>query len=609
MRNVCRRGFKLLLRRTLIFLLVLCLVYVGYNHVISDGYYAEQCQIQRPLDDTSIRKYFWVPGNVKCHSWSELVYLNSSGFLHFNKSAAPWSSQDQNYLQCKYSIVYLYGINEARFYEFKISSFPVQIDLDFIHVSCNINGTTVYANFLYNVNPKVNKRHLMPESSEQPNLFIFGFDSVSRYLAEKKLKKTLHVLEKDLKAYRFEGYARVGENTFPNLLAALTGKTTPEALFSRSDSTLYSEVLKRGYIDCHAEDWTSYYPPLIVSYPNYTHYLRTLFLAREIPHLDILKKSSSYKDLQNRIDPKCFGNQLQHKIVLDYSKKCIEQYKQARKFVYFWQNEISHHQPNFLSLADEDTADLIAWMRDNGHLENSVLVLFSDHGPRYGPIARHELGRITRNLPLLTIYIPPSLKQKYPRIHKNLFTNKMRLTTPFDLHETFKDVLLQNFKRETFPPSSALPRGISLFKEIPKFRSCYDASLSENYCPCYSSAPLDVHSPIVQKSAGFAVIHINLKLVNSKLPCTNLRLHSIHSAKVQRIPQKKYSTDEVQLIVIFETIPGRAIFQATVKTFSQSVESMKIIGDIERVNTYGNQSRCVPIGPLTEQYRLYCHCK
>ncbi|XP_061174544.1 uncharacterized protein LOC133183625 [Saccostrea echinata] len=609
MRTICSRSVKLLLRRTFIFIPVICLVYVGYNHIISDGYYTQQCQIQRPLDDKSIRRHFWVPGNVKCYSWPELVYLNSSGFLHFNQSAAPWPPHDQNYLRCKYSIIYLFGINEARFYEFHISSFPLQVNRDFIHVSCNINDTTVYANFLYNVNPKVNGRHLMPESEEQLNLFIFGFDSVSRYLAEKKLRKTLEVLEKDLKAYRFEGYARVGDNTFPNLLAALTGKTIAEAIFSRSENTLYSEVLKRGYIDCHAEDWATYYPPLIVSYPNYTHYLRTFFFAREIPPLKILKKGRSYEDLQNVVDPKCYGNQLQHKIILDYSRKCIQQYRQARKFVFFWQNEISHHQPNFLSLADKDTADLITWMRDHGHLKNSVLILMSDHGPRYGPIARHELGMITRNLPLLTIYLPESMKQKYPHIHKNLLTNKMRLTTPFDLHETMKDILFQNFKRENFSPLSALPRGISLFQEIPKYRSCYDASISENYCPCYSYAPLDVQTPIVQKSAGFAVIYINLKLFNSKLPCTNLGLHSIHSAKLQRIPQKKYSTKEVQLTVIFETTPGHAIFQATVRTYSQSIDSMKIVGEIERVNTYGNQSRCVPSGPLNKQYRFYCYCK
>ncbi|XP_048735787.2 uncharacterized protein LOC125651251 [Ostrea edulis] len=499
-------------------------------------------------------------------------------------------------------------MNEARFFEFQISSFPLHIDRDFIHVSCTVNGTTVYANFLYNVNPKTNRRRLIPESENQLNIFIFGFDSVSRYLAERKLRRTLHVMENQLNAYKFEGYARVGDNTFPNLLAAMAGKTITEAILSRTINSLYSEVIKRGYIDCHAEDWTSYYPPFVLSYPNYTHYLRTLFLSRENPNLKIVKTSKEHANLRKVVDPKCFGNQKQHKIILDYTRMCIERYKGLRKFVFFWQNEISHHQPNFLSLADQDTADLISWMNDNGHLTNSVLILMSDHGPRYGPIARHELGVLTRNLPLLSIYIPRAVIQKYPHIHENFLTNRMRLSTPFDLHETLKDVLFQTLNKKSTLPSFSSPRGISLFQEIPKYRSCYDASVPENYCPCYNSEPLDIHNSIVRSAASFAVLHINIQLMKSNFSCNNLQLMSVHSAKLQKVPQKPNSAKVMQTFVIFETIPGHAIFQATIRRHSQSIHSMEIIGDIERVNSYGNQSSCVPNEPINAQYRLYCFC-
>ena len=69
---------------------------------------------------------------------------------------------------------------------------PVLVYNEFIYVSCNTtNGTKVYSNFHFNLNPKVNKRKILNKTTDQMSIVIIGLDSVSRFVAEKKLSKIL----------------------------------------------------------------------------------------------------------------------------------------------------------------------------------------------------------------------------------------------------------------------------------------------------------------------------------------------------------------------------------------------------------------------------------
>jgi hypothetical protein len=79
--------------------------------------------------------------------------------------------------------------------------------------------------------------------------------------------------------------------------------------------------------------------------------------------------------------------------------------------------------------------------------------------------------------------LPKSFKQSYPLAVRNLRRNSRRLTTHFDVFETLKDLsnidgdVISNDKirkrsEELKERIATLPRGISLFSEIPSERSC-----------------------------------------------------------------------------------------------------------------------------------------
>ncbi|XP_052077869.1 uncharacterized protein LOC127715760 [Mytilus californianus] len=511
--------------------------------------------------------------------------------------------------KCDYMSILTDGLNAIKLSPRVKFIEPVHVYNEFIYVSCNItNGTTVYSNFHFNLNPKVNKRNILKEANDQLSVVIIGFDSVSRFIAEKQLSKTLDFFENNLGAYPIKGYTRIGDNTLPNLLAVLTGKTLPESILSaRTIPVLYKEVLRRGYIDCYAEDWAPYLVPFIAKYPNYTHYFRNIILAKENTDLQVSQLSSeTMKHIKLSTNPICIGNEFKHNLIFKYSKQCIEKYNEKRKYVFMWNNQVSHHNPHSLSLADEDTKQFIEWMNSTGNLKNTVLVIMSDHGPRYGQFAETDFGRITSNFPLLSIYIPHHVKEEFPTIAKNLKVNENRLTTPFDLHETLKDIIFSKLEKREKENNLFNSRGISLFREIHKQRSCYDASIGENYCPCYASQPISLADDTVQLVTTFAVDWLNRIITDHNVPCVILNLMSVKSARIQYTPSSSHDRNEHRYIINFYTYPGNGLFQATL---FKDVEHISLLGNIDRLNEYGNQSSCIPEKFPHTDLRKYCYCQ
>ena len=87
-------------------------------------------------------------------------------------------------------------------------------------------------------------------------------------------------------------------------------------------------------------------------------------------------------------------------------------------------------------------------------------------------------------MPFFSVLMPKDFQNKYPDEMRNLRLNSRKLTTPFDIHETFKDFL--RFKRPNRKNNSNTerPRGYSLFDYIPANRSCLDAQIESHWCAC-----------------------------------------------------------------------------------------------------------------------------
>lgn len=154
---------------------------------------------------------------------------------------------------------------------------------------------------------------------------------------------------------------------------------------------------------------------------------------------------------------------------------------------------------------------------------------------------------------------------------RNLRRNSRRLTTHFDVFETLKDLSnvdkgiisnekIQKRSADLKEREATLPRGISLFLEIPGERTCdlagierFDKTtfylqeylinvfLSSHWCTCYEKIELSNSDHRVQKAARFVVKTLN-DLIKSHKVCHFLYLNSIISAHMHVLNEQVFMT-------------------------------------------------------------------
>lgn len=237
-------------------------------------------------------------------------------------------------------------------------------------------------------------------------------------------------------------------------------------------------------------------------------------------------------------------------------------------------------------------------LMSNQILDNTIVIFLSDHGMRYGEIRNYFTGWLEERLPFLFIWLPESFKLKYPNFAENLRINQKRLVSPFDLHITIKHILkLANGLMEN-PSSEDCPTCQSLFHEVPKNRSCPDAGINEQYCTCNPFTDIDKNSTKVLKIADFSVEKLNSDLKSFK-NCSELKLNKVLSAS-------EFVENGFEYLIAFEVLPSFGHMEATIKCADEEcAENLSIIGDISRINYYGDQSKCISDARM----RKYCFCK
>ena len=293
---------------------------------------------------------------------------------------------------------------------------------------------------------------------------------------------------------------------------------------------IYSSLKQHGYATLYSEDQPSYgtfwYRYIGFCNQPTDHYTRPFFLS----HLKETKDQGIW----------CLGSQPAFRRRFNYLKSYYKAYPDILKFSFSFLC-LGHEDFNELGYAESDILDLVQHLRDNGHLNNTVLVLFGDHGTRWGDIRSTLIGELEERLPFISITLPLWFERKYPNLVKNLKVNTKRLTTPFDVHATLKHLL-------SYPQRPITDRGRSLFDEIELSRTCETAGIPEHFCTCLNWKPVDTRHKHIARSAHAAVEYINRLVGEEKLyhKCEKLDLKMVRSA-VRVEPNKdvkKYSHDK-----------------------------------------------------------------
>ena len=235
----------------------------------------------------------------------------------------------------------------------------------------------------------------------------------------------------------------------------------------------------------------------------------------------------------------CLGSQPSFQRIFDYLRSFNKAYPDTLKFSFTFFC-LGHEDFNHLGYTQNALLKLIQDYRHDGHLNNTIMMLFGDHGTRYGDIRSTVIGKLEERLPFFSITVPPWFRRKYRSFVKNMEINSERLTTPYDVHLLLKDLLF-------YPQKTKLDRGKSLFEEIELSRTCETAKIPQHFCPCLVWKPVDLNHKHITLSAQSAVDYMN-KLVEDKglsHKCEKLRLKLVNNAvKVEpNTAVQKYSQE------------------------------------------------------------------
>ncbi|XP_050309554.1 uncharacterized protein LOC126745656 isoform X2 [Anthonomus grandis grandis] len=475
--------------------------------------------------------------------------------------------------------------------------FQSEVTLNHPHVKvvCKSFLGTVYQNVHATILTKEPSKGDSVTSNNKLKILMMGIDSVSRLNLERSLPKLQAYLERTF--IGFKGYNKIEDNTFPNLMAILSGRSmdTLEPHCVRSEpfdncDILWNIFKDYGVITAYGEDEPflntfTYYKKGFIDPPT-SVYLRPYFLSAYLLPM-------TYKHSMGV----CTGPQNTGERMLDAAKDFLVTFRNNSFFAFYWMNSFSHDNVNFASTMDEQLINFFTHSVVQEAMKDTVIIFFSDHGFRFGDIRFTYSGWLEERLPFLYVYFPERFRQINPHYLKNFqFNAHTRLTTPYDLYMTLQDLLKMYNDSYAIRPSPGCPKCKSLFALMPESRSCEDAGIPRHYCTCDGYSRVSLTDPAVLAVAEFVVKEVN-DLINGfgdeGSKCATFTLKTIETVV-------KSDTDAIYLILV-KTYPY-AMFEATVRVKKNN--DHELLGQISRLNKYGAYSSCVHNDIL----KKYCFC-
>ena len=417
----------------------------------------------------------------------------------------------------------------------------------------------------------------------------------------------------------------MGDGTTAQLCAMLTGvdeRKQPEARRRISSSKpvdswrwIFKNYKEKGYATMFSED-----SPRLASFnyrlhgfqdPPTDHYARPFWIETD-------KLIKSY----------CVNNRPSHDMSLKYLLSFFRRYKDRPKFGFSSHAVISHDNINAIGYADEHLKAFLETFKKESFLDNTILIIFADHGARFSGFRKTIQGKLEERFPFMSITTPKWFREKHSDLYSNLVHNSRVLTSPFDVYATLRHIL-------SYPQyPSEIITGQSLFTRInEKNRTCASAGVDDHWCPCLDLEPVSIHEPAVNESAQFVVNYINnLTSQSDELSklCQRLVLKEIKTAfrempkeAMQRFRDTKHPAnnecdfcvavmgDKAENTLVRDTLyqlqivtsPNEGFYEASVR-IKKGV--LLIVGDISRVDAYKDQPYCImETYPLM---RKYCYC-
>ncbi|KAI3380515.1 hypothetical protein SNEBB_011113 [Seison nebaliae] len=422
--------------------------------------------------------------------------------------------------------------------EFFGISFRRESDLSVYHeVYYNVQSVRLMEMFrekrkLFNSNKDPNRQPF--------NVIILGIDSVSSQQMERLLPLSFTYAMNDMNFTHFKNAQVAGGNTYPNLFALIAGGmaynitttsnrgTTVEhnddVLFMTSDGffdniPIIWKLLPKYYTSLFVEDYAS-----IAGF----NYMKKGFL---VPPSDVycrpffVKSEAHSQKFQNFLY--CRYEELFYNVInnlltifeLEHELYGTNNYDMLPMFLLSFFKKCTHDRVLNAHFIDKTLLNVLKKVNKKLYLENTLLMLYGDHGSRLDAFIWSYEGTIEMGKAFIMIRLPDRFQREFEEETKNFKKNTDRLVNVFDVHKSFlhllrnqtrtteKDSFLDPHKRlyrkgisasqpqlinktlsEILNSYSLRPmenRGLNFFRDEIKWnRSCNEATLTSIFCSC-----------------------------------------------------------------------------------------------------------------------------
>ncbi|ODN00949.1 hypothetical protein Ocin01_05733 [Orchesella cincta] len=500
-----------------------------------------------------------------------------------------------------------------------------------------------------------------------PSILVIGIDSISRMHMIRSLPKTREFLQKH-EFVEMKGYNKVGENTFPNIMAGFAGMELnnysscwPNKSTKLDDCPyIWKNYSDLNYVTAFLEDSPGI---AIFNYikhgfvePPADYYMRPLSVA-------IHKHYGWYR---HSAKASCVGGISPTDFQTNFIKKfMLRMGKDIPYFLLSWFTSIGHDDFNGLKTADNAFFDLLSSAMTNASAnpDNTLIIFMSDHGYRFGSFRETFLGFYEESLPFFFFRLPKFLQERHPKWYANLVRNSRQLTSPLDLHSTLKQVLYDaetvvstnlsmtatsslshedvmvpmldiqllfnepinnltiygvngtssiSLTDETLAMSGPLnPQyrsRYSFFEFIPNNRTCEASTIPQRYCMCGVTPAVSKASTLSSHLGDVVVSHINymLESVIKSGKCATLKFSNFLYGR--EVGHGEIWNNFNQLINYKDYLVALEASPSKAH-FEAKIRILqnateRILGDITRINSYQGQSECIPDFKL----KSYCFC-
>ncbi|XP_065336669.1 uncharacterized protein LOC135937446, partial [Cloeon dipterum] len=489
---------------------------------------------------------------------------------------------------------------------------PERLPYEFNFVNCKLEPSRaqIYATGYAKVKEVPNiepKRRTAANNNNTVNVLIFVLDSTSRLNFIRQLPKTSKFIKERAKGIVLEGLTKVGDNTYPNMLAFLSGYSDSAGGADESQGPFRQDATGRfpitwkyfseqGYVTMFAEDQpdvdTFSFKDRGFHVPPTDYVMRPFWQAME-----------QFMTGRNTLDTRCYGHLPKHMFLFNYTRDfAVKMQKEGRAFFSLtFSTPLSHDYINSVQVADDDLLKLLQDLEMHNIFNNTVVLIMGDHGNRFGDARRTAIGRVEDRMPNLAIMIPPSLEH----FRRALEANAKVLTSWHDVRETLLDVAMNNLETESKVRRHGF-KGLSLFRPIPSNRTCLEIGIPIVYCVCWIEKELNVLETNTKIGAYQFVTLLNniLEKRDKEKLCSRLKLKNIEGAQkllpTQAVGQFDNSSKILRIMISVK--PSNAILEGTLEINSNKA---RLLGDVNRLDEYGIQSRCINVASL----KLFCFCK